>query len=371
MKRDGDVDHAPVVKRSKEASTTGDVTVDGANGAAAEEGDPAVCIRVGSRDSALAMQQTNHVIAMLKAAEMAAEFKVQSMKTLGDRILDVALPKIGDKGLFTKDLEAALACKAVDFVVHSLKDVPSSLPDNMLIAAILEREDPRDVVVLHPKHAGKVKSLGDLPEGAVVGTSSVRRSAQLQRVHPHVTIKSVRGNLNTRLSKLDDHSDYDCLVLAAAGIKRLGFTERISWAIEEAEMLYAVGQGALAVECRENDGNTRVMLACLNHTPTVLAVTAERTLMIKLGGGCSVPLGVETKWEGTTLTMVSGVFQHDGSEALRKTAAALVTTVEEARALGTELADLMLAAGAKRILDSARAATGIANDPRAKPDAPK
>ncbi|XP_014678106.1 PREDICTED: porphobilinogen deaminase-like [Priapulus caudatus] len=188
--------------------------------------------------------------------------------------------KIGEKALFTKELEVALEEKAVDLVVHSLKDLPTVLPPGMVIAAVCKRDSPEDAVVLHPKHAGKTLSL--LPEGSVVGTSSLRRVAQLRRAFPHLRFDDVRGNLNTRLRKLDDGATYDALVLAAAGLERMGWKDRIAQRLTEEESLYAVGQGALAVECRADDASTIAMLAQLHHTTTLLRCVAERAFLKQL-----------------------------------------------------------------------------------------
>ncbi|KAI9023278.1 porphobilinogen deaminase [Hyaloraphidium curvatum] len=248
---------------------------------------------IGSRKSQLALVQTHEVKGRLERLYPDFEFAVETMTTTGDNVLDRALSMIGTKSLFTKELEVALVERTVDLVVHSLKDIPTTLPPGMCLGAILEREDPRDAVVMSRRNAGK--RLGDLPEGSVVGTSSVRRSAQLKAKFPHLTFKDVRGNLNTRLQKLDaEDGPYDALLLAWAGLHRLGWDERISEVLGPETMLHAVGQGALAVECRLDDEQVRELLQPLDHRATRLKCTAERSFMRELEGGCSVPLGVWT-----------------------------------------------------------------------------
>lgn len=210
---------------------------------------------------------------------------------MGDRVLNISLPKIGEKALFTKDLEDALRNGVVDFVVHSLKDLPTALPDGMTIGAILEREDPRDALVLSKSHDGK--SLSSLPDGSVIGTSSLRRTAQLSRKYPKLKVKDVRGNLNTRLAKLDaENSEYAAIILAQAGLVRMGWHDRISQTLEADDILYAVGQGALAVECRVNDDKILKMLQKLTCLKTVCRILSERSFLKTLGGGCSAPVAV-------------------------------------------------------------------------------
>ncbi|TPX37188.1 hydroxymethylbilane synthase [Synchytrium microbalum] len=250
---------------------------------------------VGSRESQLAMVQTELVVEMLKKSHPSLSLTIQGITTIGDQVLDVALSKIGSKSLFTKELEIALDEHRVDLVVHSLKDVPTTLPPGMSIGAILHREDPRDAVVMGLKW--KEYALETLPKGSVVGTSSLRRTAQLKRKYPDLVFKDVRGNLNTRLSKLDaEDSPFACLLLAYAGLVRLGWHSRISSILEPSTILYAVGQGALAVEIRQDDTFTKSIVASLNHHETSICVNAERAFMRYLEGGCSVPIGVCTEW---------------------------------------------------------------------------
>lgn len=237
---------------------------------------------------------------------------------MGDRVLNIALPKIGEKSLFTKDLEDALTNGGVDFVVHSLKDLPTALPVGMAIGAVLEREDPKDVLVLNAKHAGK--TLKTLPKGSVIGTSSLRRSAQLARSYKHLSVCDIRGNLNTRLAKLDaEGTKFDGIILAHAGVTRMGWDKRISQILEPEEILYAVGQGALAVECRSNDNFTLEMLRKLCHLDTQCRILAERSFLKTLGGGCSAPVAVHSMLkrpmsdEKGEIELIGAVWSLDGT----------------------------------------------------------
>lgn len=272
-------------------------------------------IVVGSRCSELALCQTNIVISKLTKLNPEISFSIIKMKTKGDLVLDKALSKVGGKSLFTKELEIALDNKTVDFVVHSLKDLPTTLPPGLAVGAVLERDDPRDCVVLHKKYAD-IKRLDLLPEGSVIGTSSLRRVAQLSRRFPHLSFENIRGNLNTRLRKLDEDNVYDGICLAAAGIDRLQWRHRVNIWLEKPEMLYAISQGAMAVECRDTDYPTIKLLSQIHDTNTALRVTAERTLMRALDGGCSVPIGCWSVIEPSKITLSGAVFSVDGSEML-------------------------------------------------------
>jgi len=273
-------------------------------------------MQVGSRKSQLALVQTRHVIAEIKKIFPELQFEIVEMSTLGDNVLDKALSKIGEKSLFTKELEVALEKGEVDFVVHSMKDLPTTLPPGMVIGAILEREDPRDAVII--KSGSTSKCLDDLPNGSVVGTSSLRRAAQLKAAYPNLVFKDVRGNLNTRLRKLDDPAGpYSALILAVAGVARLGWADRISQYLEGDLCMHAVGQGALAVECRDDDRKTLALLANLHHRDTVLATIAERSFMKTLEGGCSVPVAVNTKVLDNGVSLHGGVWSIDGAISLK------------------------------------------------------
>lgn len=278
-------------------------------------------IRVGSRKSELAVIQTKYVIECLKKQHPDKEFDIVTMTTLGDRVLDRPLPKIGEKSLFTRDLEDALLSNNVDFVVHSLKDLPTTLPKGLAIGAVFVREDPRDALVLKEKF--KSHTLSTLPEGSVIGTSSLRRTAQLRSLYRHLTVTDVRGNLNTRLRKLDEEDgSYAALLLANAGLERMGWGHRVSEVLPCSQMLYAVGQGALAVECCSNNKDILSMLAPFNHPETYCRVLAERSFLKTLGGGCSAPVGVSTKLkehEPYKLTITGAVWSLDGTTKLDQT----------------------------------------------------
>lgn len=258
-----------------------------------KESDYRDVIKVGSRKSELALIQTKYVISLLQKLYPTVKFEIHTMTTMGDRVLGISLPKIGEKSLFTKDLEDALQHGGVDFVVHSLKDLPTQLPFGMTIGAILEREDPRDALVLNNKFIGK--TLKTLPKGSLIGTSSLRRSAQLSRHYSHLNICDIRGNLNTRLAKLDaPQSNFAGIILAHAGLVRMGWMKRVDQVIEPSELLYAVGQGALAVECRANDAFVLDILSKLCDIKTQCRILVERSFLKTLGGGCSAPVAVDS-----------------------------------------------------------------------------
>ncbi|XP_032226464.1 porphobilinogen deaminase [Nematostella vectensis] len=274
-------------------------------------------IKVGTRDSQLAMIQTNFIVCKLKKLQPELSVELVSMKTIGDEVLDKALPKIGETNLFTKELELALAAGKVDFLVHSLKDLPSLLPEGMGLAAIYCRDDPRDAVIFHAKHKGA--SLASLPEGSNIGTSSLRRVAQLKRNFPHLKFESIRGNLNTRLRKLDEGDKYDAIVLAKAGLDRMGWEERTDQVLTPKECLYAVGQGALAVELNVSDLKTFELISQLFDFNTTVRCATERSFLRTLEGGCSVPVGVHTELIGDQLTLTGAVLSLDGSECIQET----------------------------------------------------
>ena len=274
------------------------------------------------------MWQAEHVAAALRQAHPGLAVEILGMTTQGDKILDTPLAKIGGKGLFVKELEQGMLNGEADIAVHSMKDVPVELPEGLHLAVILEREDPRDAFVSN-HHA----SLVSLPEGARVGTSSLRRQCQLADRRPDLEIVPLRGNVNTRLRKLDD-SEYDAIILAAAGLLRLGFAERIRSFIDTDDSLPAIGQGAIGIEYRANDDETAGKLAPLNHLPTFQQVTAERALLARLDGSCRTPIGVHTIIEDGLLTMNAEVLSPDGAERHRETVAGLP---ENAELLGNEL----------------------------------
>lgn len=306
---------------------------------------PARTIRIGSRKSQLALVQTYWVQEQLQKHYPERQFEVQTMSTHGDKILDVALSKIGDKGLFTKELELGMLNQEIDLAVHSLKDLPTTLPEGLVLGCVTERENPADALVVHTKHQGK--QLDTLPEGAVIGTSSLRRLAQLRYHFPHFTFKDIRGNLNTRLAKLDA-GEFDALILAAAGLKRLDMSDRIHQVIPSDISLHAVGQGALGIECRGDDPEILDILKAIEHSPTAQRCYAERAFLKELEGGCQVPIGVNTEINGNTLVLTGMVARLDGTTLIKDTVNGDAT---QAEALGVELAQRLRQQGAQEILD--------------------
>ena len=317
--------------------------------------DDAPEINIGTRRSALALRQTELVIAALRAAHPHATFHVRAMATAGDRDTTTPLPALG-KGLWTTELEAQLAAREVDLIVHSLKDMPTTLPAGCTLGCVTAREDPRDVLVLNAQHAaaGKYTTLRDLPEGAVVGTSSVRRAAQLRRRYPDLVFRDVRGNIETRLRKCDEDG-FDAIILAAAGLLRMGYGARIAQYLDSSTagggLLHAVGQGALGLEVREDDERMKGMLKALEDTPTMTACFAERAVMRTLEGGCSVPIGVETEWVEGKLRLRAVVVSLDGKQAVEGERTREVNSLEEAEVMGKELAVELSGMGAQQILD--------------------
>lgn len=305
---------------------------------------PPRTIRIGSRKSQLALVQTYWVQEQLQKSYPDITFEVHTMSTQGDKILDVALAKIGDKGLFTKELELGMINQEIDFAVHSLKDLPTNLPEGLILAAITERENPADALVVHEKH--KDKQIDTLPEGAVIGTSSLRRLAQLRHHFPHFTFKDVRGNLITRLAKLDA-GEYDALILAAAGLERLGMSDRIHQVLPKEISLHAVGQGALGIECRADDSELLSLLKAIEHPQTRDRCLAERSFLRSLEGGCQVPIGVNTEISGDNLTLTGIVASIDGQKFVKD---AVTGQANNAEALGIELAEQLRQQGAQEIL---------------------
>lgn len=303
-------------------------------------------ITIGTRGSQLALWQTNWVKAQIERHHPGIRVDITIISTKGDRVLDVSLPKLGEqgKGLFTKELEEAIFERRVDLAVHSLKDLPTELPAGLSIGAICEREDVRDALVAREP----IKSLGELPNQAVIGTSSLRRQAQLRRVRPDLVIEPVRGNVDTRLRKLEEGS-YDAIVLAAAGLHRLGHANRITEHLSEDFMLPAVGQGALAIETRSDDDAVNEIIGPLNHEPTRLACTAERAFLKGLGGGCLVPIAAYAKLQAGLIDLCGLVASPDGIESMRDRQTG---PSSDAEALGKQLADELLSRGAARILNS-------------------
>ncbi|ABP78230.1 porphobilinogen deaminase [Stutzerimonas stutzeri A1501] len=308
-------------------------------------------IRIATRKSALALWQAEYVKARLEASHPGLKVSLVPMVSRGDKLLDAPLAKIGGKGLFVKELETALLENEADIAVHSMKDVPMEFPEGLGLYCICEREDPRDAFV-----SNRFDSLDALPPGSVVGTSSLRRQAQLLARRPDLKIQFLRGNVNTRLAKLDA-GEYDAIILAAAGLIRLGFGERIRSSIGVDESLPAGGQGAVGIECRTGDSEVHALLACLNHAPTATRVVAERALNKRLNGGCQVPIACYAVLEGEQLWLRGLVGQPDGTLLLRAEGRA---PAAEAEALGVQVAEELLDQGAEQILKAVYGEAGHA-----------
>ena len=298
-------------------------------------------LRIATRQSPLALWQANFVKTELEKYHPNLTVELVTMVTKGDVVLDTPLAKIGGKGLFVKELELALLEERADIAVHSMKDVPMSFPEGLGLAVICEREDPRDAFV-----SNHYASLAELPEGAIVGTSSLRRQCQLMAAYPHLTVKSLRGNVGTRLSKLDN-GEYDAIILASAGLIRLGMPERIKSFISVEDSLPAAGQGAVGIETRVNDTRVLNYLAKLNHNPTACCVMAERAMNTRLQGGCQVPIGGFATLNGEELELNALVGSLDGSTIIRASGKAHQPDAEQ---LGIRIAEQLLAQGADKIL---------------------
>lgn len=300
-------------------------------------------LTIGTRQSLLALWQSNHIAALLRKQYPKCEVVLKKIVTKGDRILDVPLAQIGGKGLFTKEIEEDLLDGTIDLAVHSLKDMPTVLPEGLCLTAITERANVGDAFV-----SNKYGSFEELPLGAVVGTSSLRRKAQLLAKRPDLEIRDLRGNVDTRLRKLDAGL-YDAIILAAAGLERLGHGDRISSLIPADVCLPAVGQGALAIEARTKDKEVRDMLSFLNDLTTKQATDAERAFLGLLEGGCQVPIGVHADVEGENIRIEAIIAALDGSNILRDT---INGKADDAVSLGQQLGKKMLAAGGQEILAS-------------------
>jgi len=299
---------------------------------------------IASRESRLAMWQAEYVRDCLKKHYPDCEISILGMTTKGDQILDKALSKVGGKGLFVKELEAALEDGRADLAVHSLKDVPMVMPAGFELACVMAREDARDAFV-----SNEFQSLEDLPNGAVVGTSSLRRESILRSRFPHLVIEPLRGNLDTRLSKLD-RGEYQAIILAAAGLKRLGLENRIRAYLPADIYTPAAGQGALGIEILQSHPQIKQWLAPLNDLPTLLAVSSERMVSRQLGGSCEVPLAAHATFENQQMQIRSFVASVDGQTVCRATANALVQTIAEAEALGLVIAQDLISQGAAALL---------------------
>lgn len=300
-------------------------------------------IRIATRRSQLALWQAEYVQAELKKHYPDLDVELVEMSTQGDKILDTPLAKIGGKGLFVKELEQAMLDGRADIAVHSMKDVPMEFPDGLELAVICKRETPTDAFV-----SNRFQALAELPEGAIVGTSSLRREVQLREQYPHLDVRSLRGNVQTRLRKLDD-GEYDAIILASAGLIRLGLEARITSELTPEQSLPAVGQGAVGIECRSDDTELKALLEPLDHLTTNIRVTAERAMNKRLNGGCQVPIGGYALLDhmGEVIWLRGLVGRPDGTRVLRDEVHGSIDKAEE---LGTKLADRLLAAGADEIL---------------------
>ncbi|WP_456379681.1 hydroxymethylbilane synthase [Thiolapillus sp.] len=298
-------------------------------------------IRIATRKSPLAMWQAEHVAAALKAAHPGIRVELLGMSTQGDKILDTPLAKIGGKGLFVKELEQGMLEGSADIAVHSMKDVPVELPEGLHLPVIMEREDPRDAFV-----SNAYASLDELPLGARVGTSSLRRQSQLMAQRPDLELLPLRGNVNTRLRKLDE-GEYDAIILAAAGLIRLKFAGRIRACIEPEQSLPAIGQGAVGIECRADDARVNALIAPLHHADTTIRVRAERAMNNRLEGGCQVPIAGHALLDGDQLWLRGLVGSVDGKTIIRDE---IRGNRSDAEALGVTLAERLLDAGAVEIL---------------------
>jgi hydroxymethylbilane synthase len=303
-------------------------------------------LRIATRKSQLALWQAEHVAALLRRAHPGLEVELVPMVTQGDRIQDRTLAAIGGKGLFIKELEVALEEQRADIAVHSVKDLPGDLPDALTIAAVLERADARDALL-----TASADRLDDLPRGARVGTSSLRRQAQLLAARPDLNIETLRGNVDTRLRKLDA-GDMDAIVLACAGLIRLGLESRITARLDPKICLPAVAQGVIGIECRSADSRTLGLVAVLNHQDTRIAMDAERAFAHRLGGSCQSPIAAHALLEGQRLRLDGLVAEPDGSRLLRDTVSG---AIDDPAALGALLAERILAAGAGPLLERLRA----------------
>ncbi|KAH8664696.1 porphobilinogen deaminase [Xylariales sp. PMI_506] len=313
-------------------------------------------VRVGTRKSALAMKQAEFVIESLSKLHSHVNFEIVGMHSTADKDKITALYKFGSKGLWTNELEAGLVANELDIVVHSLKDMPTSLPEGLTLACVPVREDPRDVVVVKKSLEGKYTKLSDLPAGSVVGTSSVRRMAQIRRRYPELRFQDMRGNIDTRLRKLDaEDSEYTVLILAAAGLSRMNLLGRVAQYLEAGTegggMLHAVGQGGLGIEARADDEATLALLRAFESTETMLAAEAERSVMRTLEGGCSVPIGVETKWAGGVLKLSATVVSVDGTQGADAELEEEIASKEQAIEFGIKVAKQLTDNGAQKILD--------------------
>jgi hydroxymethylbilane synthase len=305
-------------------------------------------IRIGTRGSELALRQTHYVKTLLEERYPDIVINVQTIKTTGDKIFDVPLARIGEKGLFTKELEVALLDGRIDIAVHSFKDVPTTIPEGLAISAVLEREDVHDVFIGNPKNPNYL--FMTLPPKSIIATGSLRRKCQVLNARQDIQIVDIRGNLNTRIKKLDE-SSWNGMILAKAGVTRLGWAQRITEILPMNIMLPAVGQGALAIEIRNGDKRLEELLHPLHHLPTALTVAAERSLLRHLEGGCQVPIGAYGQIQGNELQLEAIIGSLDGKRIIK---GSLSGNRADAERIGIELAEELLKRGGKEILDEIR-----------------
>lgn len=299
-------------------------------------------VKIGTRASLLAVTQSTWVKNQIEAQYPDTTVELVKITTKGDKILDVPLAKVGGKGLFVKEIEDALLDELVDLAVHSMKDVPTDLPDGLHVAIVPPRETPQDAFI-----SVHYKAIDELPRGATIGTSSLRRKAQLAALRPDLTIEDLRGNLDTRLRKLDE-GQYDAIILAGAGLNRLGLQHRITSLFTPTQMLPAIGQGSLGLELRKGDTELLAGMQFLHDKATAVTVAAERAFLLRLEGGCQVPIGAHATLEGDRLTLTGLIASVDGSQILREEQSA---PLDQAEQLGTTLAETLLDRGGKAILD--------------------
>ena len=302
-------------------------------------------IRIATRRSKLAMVQTLWVKEELERNIPNIEVNIEAMATQGDKILDVALAKIGDKGLFTKELETQMLQDKADIAVHSLKDLPTNLPDGLTLGCITKREDPSDALVINKKNESY--KLENLPSGSIVGTSSLRRLAQLKYNFPNLIFKDIRGNVITRLEKLDS-GEFDCIILAAAGLKRLGFESRIHQLIPSEISLHAVGQGALGIECKSDNDDVLKIIQVLTHEETSKRCLAERSFLRELEGGCQVPIGVNSGIKNNQIFLTGMVASIDGKKLIKDQS---IGPSKDPEKIGKDLANKLKMQGAEKILE--------------------
>lgn len=315
-------------------------------------------LHIGGRSSDLAVKQSHIVLKRITKAYPELSCSILALKTYGDKVQGRPLYSFGGKALWTRELETLLlgphdGHPKLDMVVHCLKDMPTKLPAEFEVGCIIDRADPRDALVM--KAGSAYKSLGDLPEGSIVGTSSVRRSAQLLKNYPHLKFESVRGNVHTRLRKLDaEDSEYLCLILAAAGLLRLDLEDRITKFLDMDDMYYAVGQGALAIEVKKDNAQILKLLRRIEELPVAYCCLAERALMRHLEGGCSVPIGVNSSYDEATKNLVlkAIIVSPDGKDFVEDQCLQKIESKEEAEEVGIKLGDLLVAKGGKAILEA-------------------